>query len=197
MALHFGTTHWHAICSIRSAAAAVAQRSEYGAETVSGPPRADLVRLLFTTDASGALAAVDAAELAGPELCPGRVSQEQYSSLTSNGGDTMVAINRKRIHCVVIAVPAEAEAWLQRGALAHELVPGADPYVAQLIQRLQDEVRHERQLEQLHRRKSRVIAKPRFAQRQLVGDLEIPWFDMPLEDEPLGEEGVPDLGGDS
>jgi hypothetical protein len=109
----------------------------------------------------------------------------------------MVAINRKRIHCVVLAVPAEAAAWLQRGALAHELVPGADPYVAQLIERLQDEVRHERRMTSLRRRTTRVVAKPRFAQRQLAGELEIPWFDSPLDDEPLGEEGVPELGGDS
>ena len=52
----------------------------------------------------------------------------------------MVAVNRRRIHCVVVAVPAEADLFAERGALAHELVPGADPYVAQLIARLQDEV---------------------------------------------------------
>lgn len=106
----------------------------------------------------------------------------------------MVAINRKRIHCVVIAVPVEADLWAERGALAHELVPGADPYVAQLIQRLQDEVREERRTEQFQERTARLTKQPRFEQHQLVDDLELPWFDMPLEDEPLGEENVPEYG---
>lgn len=108
----------------------------------------------------------------------------------------MVAINRKRIHCVVIAVPTEADLFAERGALAHELVPGADPYVAQLIQRLQDEVRHERRMEQLHERAGRLTKQARFDQSDLIGDLELPWFDMPLEDEPLGEENVPEYGDD-
>ena len=106
----------------------------------------------------------------------------------------MVAINRKRIHCVVIAVPVEADLLAERGALAHELVPGADPYVAQLIQRLQDEVRSERRREQLHPRSGRLTKQARFDEYQLVDDLEWPWFDVPLEDEPLGEENVPEYG---
>jgi len=106
----------------------------------------------------------------------------------------MVAINRKRIHCVVIAVPAEADLLAERGALAHELVPGADPYVAQLIRRLQDEVREERRMEQFHRQTGRLASRARFSQQDLVDDLELPWFDMPLEDEPLGEENVPEYG---
>ncbi len=106
----------------------------------------------------------------------------------------MVAVNRKRVHCVVIAVPVEDDLLTQRGALAHELVPGADPYVAQLIRRLQDEVREERRLEQLRGRASRVTKKARFAQEDLIGDLELPWFDMPLDEEPLGEENIPEFG---
>jgi hypothetical protein len=109
----------------------------------------------------------------------------------------MVAINRKRIHCVVVAVRVESDLLAERGALAHELVPGADPYVAQLIQRLQDEVRHERRMDQLREREERFTRHTRFAARPLVGDLELPWFDMPLDDEPLGEENVPELGGDA
>lgn len=109
----------------------------------------------------------------------------------------MVAINRKRIHCVVIAVPVEADLLAERGALAHEIVPGADPYVAQLIQRLQEEVRHERRMEQLHDRAGRLTKQARFAQPDLVGDLELPWFDMPLEEEPLGEENIPGYGSEN
>lgn len=109
----------------------------------------------------------------------------------------MVAINRKRIHCVVVAVPVEAEGWSERGALAHELVPGADPYVAQLIQRLQDEVRQERRVEHLREREGRLVRQSRYEPRPLVDDLEVPWFDMPFDDEPLGEESIPDHGNDN
>ena len=35
--------------------------------------------------------------------------------------------------------------------------------------------------------------EPRFNQRQLIDELEVPWFDMP-EEEPFGEESVPDFG---
>ncbi len=106
----------------------------------------------------------------------------------------MVAINRKRIRCVVVSVPVGADLLAERGALAHDLVPGADPYVAQLIQRLQDEVRQERRAEQLSQRAGRLAKRARFDQQDLVGDLEIPWFDVPLEDEPLGEENIPGFG---
>lgn len=106
----------------------------------------------------------------------------------------MVAINCKRIHCVVIAVPAEADLVASRGALAHEIVPGADPYVAQLIRRLQDEVRHERRKEQLSRRAGCLTKQARFESSELVDDLELPWFDIPFEEEPLGEEHIPEFG---
>ena len=104
----------------------------------------------------------------------------------------MVAINKQRIHCIIVAVPVEAEAWSSRGALAHDLVPGADPYVAELIKRLQDEVRHERRREQLHRQ----ATQPRFQPHQLRDDMEIPWFDLPLDDEPLGDDPAPEYGGE-
>ena len=112
----------------------------------------------------------------------------------------MVAVNKKRIRCVVLAVSADTEGWTSRGAMVQELVPGADPYVAQLIKRLQDEVREERRAEELERRERLMDAiqpkksiEPRFNQRQLIDELEVPWFDMP-EEEPFGEESVPDYG---
>jgi hypothetical protein len=114
----------------------------------------------------------------------------------------MVAVNKKKIHCVVLAVPVDAEGWTSRGAMVQELVPGADPYVAQLIKRLQDEVRAERREEELARRERLMAAiepttghkptKPRFKQRQLIDDLEVPWFDMPEED-PWSDDAVPEL----
>ena len=56
----------------------------------------------------------------------------------------MVACNP--IHCTVVAVPVSADRWTSRGAMARDLLPWADPYVAQLIRNLQDEVRQERQM---------------------------------------------------
>jgi len=55
-------------------------------------------------------------------------------------------VARNRIRCTIISVPAGSEIIASRGAVARDIVPGADPYVAQLIKNLQDEVRHERRL---------------------------------------------------
>ncbi len=60
----------------------------------------------------------------------------------------MVAFNRVR--CTVVAVSEHP--CLSRGALAREVLPWADPYVAQLIKKLQDEVRMERRHESRLRR---------------------------------------------
>ena len=64
----------------------------------------------------------------------------------------MVAFNRVR--CTVIAVSQLDNACLSRGTVAREVLPWADPYIAQLIKNLQNEVREERRLESLirHRR---------------------------------------------
>ena len=55
----------------------------------------------------------------------------------------MVAFNR--IRCTVVSVPEHG--GMTRGALARDVLPWADPYVAQLIKKLQDEVRTERKLQ--------------------------------------------------
>jgi hypothetical protein len=61
----------------------------------------------------------------------------------------MVAFNR--IRCTVVAVSQHDNACLSRGAMAREVLPWADPYVAQLIEKLQNEVREERRLQSLVR----------------------------------------------
>jgi len=101
----------------------------------------------------------------------------------------MVVDNRQRIRCVVVAVPAEDDTWSSRGALAHDLVPGADPYVAQLIKRLQDEVRRERRTQTTVRTRKPAPVNRLEPLRRLSADLEIPWFEMPDEDDPLAEDG--------
>jgi hypothetical protein len=60
-------------------------------------------------------------------------------------------VARNRVHCTVVAVPVLADRWTSRGAIARDLLPWADPYVAQLIRNLQDEVREERQMRSLVR----------------------------------------------
>ena len=55
-------------------------------------------------------------------------------------------VARNRIRCTVVATGASTEPYVSRGALARDVLPWADPYVAQLIKKLQDEVRFERRL---------------------------------------------------
>jgi hypothetical protein len=67
----------------------------------------------------------------------------------------MVAFNNVR--CTVVAVPVTDDCWSSRGAMAREVLPWADPYVAQLIKNLQDEVRQEREGQSLVRHYRRPI----------------------------------------
>jgi hypothetical protein len=60
-------------------------------------------------------------------------------------------VARTRIRCTVVAVPASAERFASRGTLGRDLLPWADPYVAGLIRKLQDEVRRERRFRSLVR----------------------------------------------
>jgi hypothetical protein len=57
----------------------------------------------------------------------------------------MVAFNN--IRCTVVAVPVNEDCWTTRGAMARDVLPWADPYVAQLIKNLQEEVRQEREMQ--------------------------------------------------
>ena len=66
-------------------------------------------------------------------------------------------VTRSRIRCTVVAVTVPVERVSGRGALARDILPGADPYVAQLIRKLQDEVREERRLQSLLRAKLRFV----------------------------------------
>lgn len=57
----------------------------------------------------------------------------------------MVAFNRVR--CTVLAISELQKSGVSRGAIVRDVLPWADPYVAQLIKKLQDEVRAERNVE--------------------------------------------------
>ena len=59
------------------------------------------------------------------------------------GDSSMVAFNKVR--CTVITVSEFQRGGTTRGAIAREVLPWADPYIAQLIKNLQDEVRMERE----------------------------------------------------
>ncbi len=60
-------------------------------------------------------------------------------------------VARNRIHCTMVAVPVSVDRCSSRGVLAQDLVPWADPYLAQLIRNLQNEVREERRMHSLAR----------------------------------------------
>jgi hypothetical protein len=68
----------------------------------------------------------------------------------------MVAHNR--IRCLVVAVPVASEQFASRGVLARDVLPWADPYVAGLIKKLQDEVREERRFQSLVRHRRATLA---------------------------------------
>jgi hypothetical protein len=57
----------------------------------------------------------------------------------------MVAFNK--IRCTVVSVSELRKSGMSTGAIVRDVLPWADPYVAQLIQKLQDEVRMEREQE--------------------------------------------------
>jgi hypothetical protein len=77
-----------------------------------------------------------------------------YSLFAQRRGFFMVA--RSRIHCLVVSVPAWSDRFDSQGVLARnvharDVLPWADPYVAGLIKKLQDEVREERRFQSLVR----------------------------------------------
>jgi hypothetical protein len=65
-------------------------------------------------------------------------------------------IARRRIRCAVVAFGVSTENGIPRGVIARDLLPWADPYVAQLIKNLQDEVREERRMRETMRRRDRL-----------------------------------------
>ena len=66
-------------------------------------------------------------------------------------------VARNRIRCQVVAIDSPAQPYVSRGALARDVLPWADAYIAQLIKKLQDEVRFERRLRSILR-KSAVVS---------------------------------------
>src|SRR5262245_41072606 len=84
-----------------------------------------------------------------PRQCESRVRDARTtyrkSFQTLDGGGTMVAFNRVR--CTVLAVSELQKSGMSRGAIVRDVLPWADPYVAQLIKKLQDEARAERRVE--------------------------------------------------
>jgi hypothetical protein len=83
-------------------------------------------------------------------------------------------VARNQVRCAVVAVPVVAEFGISRGALARDVLPWADPYVAQLIRKLQDEVRQERRMKSMLRRRlsASFFAAPACQVTQLSGQEE-------------------------
>jgi hypothetical protein len=72
-----------------------------------------------------------------------RTYQQIFSAKTGDRG--MVAFNRVR--STVLAMSELKRNGMSSGAIVRDVLPWADPYVAQLIKKLQDEVRMEREHE--------------------------------------------------
>lgn len=92
----------------------------------------------------------------------------------------------RKIRCLVIEVSAETAA-MSPAARARfrpsQLLPWADPYIAQLVHKLQDEVRFERG--------SQCATIEKTCERL---DLDIPWNDEAFEMEPTEEDSPFDFG---
>jgi hypothetical protein len=63
----------------------------------------------------------------------------------------LIMVARNRIRCTIVTAGQPGDPYVSRGALARDVLPWADPYVAQLIRKLQDEVRFERRLRSVMR----------------------------------------------
>ena len=103
-----------------------------------------------------------------------------------------------KIHCTVVAVPMHQDFASPRLApRPSELVPWADPYIASLIEKLQTEVRLEREGQNPPREvdspRPDLAAAPSLA--TVVCELEIPWNDDSFDYEP-GEDRFSDYGDD-
>jgi hypothetical protein len=92
----------------------------------------------------------------------------------------------RKIRCLVIEVPSEMAAMSPRTRARFrpsQLVPWADPYIASLVHKLQNEVRHER--------RGGCAALARTRERL---DLDVPWNDEAFEFEPAEEDAPLDFG---
>ena len=90
-------------------------------------------------------------------------------------------VARNRIRTTIVSVPATEDcrvghrrAAVDGGALARDVLPWADPNVAQLIRKLQDEVRFERRLQSVMRRRALVSVRslPEQERAHLRGQIE-------------------------
>jgi hypothetical protein len=125
-------------------------------------------------------------------------------------------VARNRIRCTLVVTPEAGDRLSSRGALDRDLLPWADPYVAGLIKKLQDEVRAERRERALVRHyrakaadEARLEPKGHHSRAAGVNRLwsleptseadpiwNEPWSDILTEPEPCGDDRVIELGDD-
>lgn len=108
--------------------------------------------------------------------------------------------NSSKIRCKVIAVPVgEYSPEAKAESRPSDLVPWADPYIASLITKLQAEVRLERAAEAQKAMQEEVQLFGRELmdfeldawddiEQQLNADIEVPWYEIPFEEEPIDDE---------
>ena len=98
-------------------------------------------------------------------------------------------VARNRIRCIVVEVGAAADRPAPRGALVRDLLPWADPYVAGLIRKLQDEVRRERRQKSSSTDRRPVSARFRHVapplndrwSAEFSAEIDPSWFGLPRE----------------
>ncbi|MCE9544908.1 MAG: hypothetical protein K8T25_05235 [Planctomycetia bacterium] len=103
-----------------------------------------------------------------------------------------------RIRCIVVEIPAGNEMIEHRlRAPARELLPWADPYIAGLIRKLQDEVREERaeqhrtMAEQMRGRRGFAEGRQHVALGAEFGEAPPPAISSPIEFETPSDQDWP------
>lgn len=92
----------------------------------------------------------------------------------------MIAAKSREVRCQVVVLPAEFDQMSheeKRTTRPSELVPWADPYIASLVHKLQDEVREERRLLREASAMAQRVRSGRPAASGLRGELEAPYAD--------------------
>ena len=92
---------------------------------------------------------------------------------------TMVAPgNNKKIYCTIVRVPSIPERVTDRLARPSDLLPWADPYIARLVENLQQEVRSER-LTRHERTTTALMEKADLDPPSPVSEPDIDWSEEP------------------
>ena len=86
--------------------------------------------------------------------------------------------NNKKIYCTIVRVPSVPERVANRMARPSDLLPWADPYIARLVENLQQEVRSER-LTRLERSSTAVMEHADLDPPSPISEPDCDWSEEP------------------